>query len=55
MSKGQTDESAIQRYVTAGEGSVARCFVKDVLALKDAKIGGQLICVEQLAIVLNYI
>ncbi|KAG8948729.1 hypothetical protein FRC04_009340 [Tulasnella sp. 424] len=39
MSQGQTDESAIQRYVTAGEGSVARCFVKDVLALKDAKIG----------------
>ncbi|KIO19129.1 hypothetical protein M407DRAFT_31217 [Tulasnella calospora MUT 4182] len=40
MSNSQTDESGIQRYVTTGEGSVARCFVKDVLGLKDAKIGG---------------
>ncbi|KAG8945900.1 hypothetical protein FRC00_009892, partial [Tulasnella sp. 408] len=39
MSNSQPDESAIQRYVAAGDGSVASCFVKDVLALKDAKIG----------------
>ncbi|KAG8943345.1 hypothetical protein FRC00_011247 [Tulasnella sp. 408] len=39
MSNSQPDDSAIQRYVTTGDGSVASCFVKDVLALKDAKIG----------------
>lgn len=36
----QSDEASIQRYVTAGEGAIAPCFVTDVLELKDAKIGG---------------